>query len=153
MDVYGGLVVVFLFCLAYHTYTDVKEQLLYDSVNAVLLVGGCIYTCLYGNLWQSLYGALMTGGAMLGLYFLSRGGMGEGDVKLAFVIGVWLSPLLGTVCLVLAFMSGGLVAAALLLLGIKEYGEKLSFGPFLCLGAIVAFLYGDSLISFYLSYF
>lgn len=153
MTVYSCLIAVFLLCIAYHTYTDIKEMLLYDAVNAVLLVSGCVYAYFYGNLWQSLYGALLTGGVMLLLYILSRGGMGEGDVKLAFVLGVWLEPLLGVLGLLLAFASGGLLAVVLLVSGEKGRRERLPFGPFLCLGGTAALLYGHSLIAMYLNYF
>lgn len=37
---------------------------------------------------------------------LSRGGMGAGDVKLSFVLGVWLGFKASIVCLMLAFVLG-----------------------------------------------
>lgn len=153
MTVYSCLIAVFLLCLAYHTYTDIREMLLYDAINAVLLVSGCIYAYFYGSLWQSLHGAVTTGGIMMLLYILSKGGMGEGDVKLAFVLGVWLGTLLGIVGLFLAFSSGGLIAIGLLVTAGKARREKLPFGPFLCLGGAVALLYGNNIIELYLSYF
>ena len=48
---------------------------------------------------------------MLVLYFASRGGMGEGDVKLAPTLGIWLGLDQGLLCLLLAFVSGGVVGA------------------------------------------
>lgn len=98
----------FLICLAYHIYTDMREFLLYDVVSGGLLIVGCTYAYLYGNVWQSLLGALCSGGSMLLMYIFSRGGMGEGDVKLSFVLGVWLGVLPSLVCLALAFSLGGL---------------------------------------------
>ena len=149
MTVYDCLIVVFLLCIAYHTYTDLKEMLLYDAVNAVLLVSGCIYAYFYGNIWQSMYGALLTGGVMMLLYILSRGGMGEGDVKLAFVLGVWLEPLLGVLGLLLASASGGILAVVLLVSGRRGRRDRLPFGPFICLGGVVAFFNGYRLLDFF----
>lgn len=147
------LIVFFIVCLVCHIYTDVKELLLYDVVSAGMLLVGCIYAYWYGNLWQSLIGAVFVGGIMLLLYILCRGGMGEGDVKLSFVLGVWLGPILGMVCLALAFGFGGILAIFLLLLRCKRGKEMIPFGPFLCLGGAVSLFYGNELIKFYLSYF
>ena len=143
----------FLICLAYHIYTDMREFLLYDVVSGGLLIVGCTYAYLYGNVWQSLLGALCSGGSMLLMYIFSRGGMGEGDVKLSFVLGVWLGVLPSLVGLALAFSLGGLWAISLLLWRGKKGDEKLPFGPFLCLGGAIALFYGRQIASFYLSYF
>lgn len=144
---------LFLLCITYHIYTDIKEMLLYDWVNLALLVSGCVYVYFYSDVWQSLYGILVAGGSMLFLYFLSRGGMGEGDVKLSFILGLWLGPWKSIVCLALAFMSGGAVGSCLLLGRRKNADDRLPFGPFLCLGGATALFYGQELISWYLGYF
>ncbi len=87
---YEVLLIVFALCLFIHTYTDLKEQLLYDEVSTLLMVTGVIYAYYFGDLWQSVYGAMASVVIMLIIYWASRGGMGFGDVKLAFVLGVWL---------------------------------------------------------------
>lgn len=147
------LLCLFLLCIGFHAYTDIKELLLYDLVNLILLVTGCVYVYFYGNVWQSLYGILVAGGSMLFLYFLSRGGMGEGDVKLAFILGLWLGPWESMVCLILAFVIGGAVGGCLLLGRKRKADDRLPFGPFLCLGGASALFYGQQLMSWYLGYF
>lgn len=76
---------------------------------------------------------------MLLLYFASRGGMGEGDVKLAPVLGSWLGLEQGLLCLLLAFVSGGIVGALLLLCRRGKLKQAIPFGPFLCAGAVAAY--------------
>lgn len=151
--VQGFLICFFMLCLLYHIYTDVREMLLYDAVTLALLAAGMVYAFLYGNILQSLYGALLAGGSMLLLYILSRGGMGEGDVKLSFALGVWLGPRQSILCLLLAFSIGGILAVGILLCSRARSREKLPFGPFLCLGSAAAMLYGEELISIYLGLF
>ena len=67
--------------------------------------------------------------------FAGRGGMGAGDVKLSFVLGVWLGFKASIVCLMLAFVFGGIIGVMLLASGIKQRKDPIPFGPFLCIGA------------------
>ena len=58
--------------------------------------------------------------------------MGEGDVKLAPALGIWLGLEQGVLCLLLAFISGGIVGALLLLCRRGKLKQAIPFGPFLC---------------------
>jgi len=96
---------------------------------------------------------LISGGLMLLIYFVSRGGMGEGDVKLSFVLGVWLGWKAVLVCLLLAFVMGGVIGTLLLATGIKGRKDPIPFGPYLCLGAYIALLYSPYIIFYYWHFF
>jgi len=50
----------------------------------------------------------------------------------------------------LGIVAGGLVAAVLLITGKKKRREGIPFGPFLCLGAIAALLWGKDMLAWYL---
>lgn len=80
----------------------------------------------------------------LTLYFLhlvTRGrGMGLGDVKFAFVMGLILGFERGFWALYIAFMLGGIVSLALILLRMKKLKSHIAFGPFLVVG-MLAVLY------------
>ena len=82
--------VVFLLLLAYHAYTDVRSFLLYDRVTLALVAVGIGRAVLAGDVLAALAGAAALLAVMLAIYFASRGGMGEGDVKLAAALGMWL---------------------------------------------------------------
>ena len=86
---------------------------------------------------------------MLVLYFASRGGMGEGDVKLAPALGIWLGLEQGLLCLLLAFVSGGVVGALLLLCRRGKLKQAIPFGPFLCAAAVAAYFGGKEIITWY----
>ena len=148
---YDVLLSIFLITLIIHIYTDCKEQLLYDEVSTVLMVAGVIYAYYFGNMWDSVQGAMASVAIMLAIYWVSRGGMGFGDVKLAFVLGVWLGFEQSLLCLLLAFILGGVVGILLLLTGLKTRKDAIPFGPYLCVSGWVSFLCGKELIAWYWS--
>lgn len=85
------------------------------------------------------------------LILITRGrGMGLGDVKLGFLIGLILGWPLTLVAAFLAFLLGGSISAMLLVVGRKRFGETVPFGPFLILGAASALLFGSQLWQWYL---
>ncbi len=138
---------VFLLLLAYHAYTDVRSFLLYDRVTLALAAVGIGRAVLVGDVLAALAGAATLLAVMLAIYFASRGGMGEGDVKLAAALGVWLGVEQGLACLLLAFVSGG--AVGMLLLACGERRRMIPFGPFLCAAAAMAYFWGGELVAWY----
>ena len=148
---YEILLSIFTIALIIHIYTDCKEQLLYDEVSTLLMVTGVIYAYYFGNMWDAVQGAMASVVIMLIIYWVSRGGMGFGDVKLAFVLGVWLGLEQSLLCLLLAFIFGGVVGVSLLLTGIKSRKDAIPFGPYLCVSGWVSLLCGKGLLAWYWS--
>ena len=146
------LIVVFVGCLIYHTYTDLKEMLLYDWVNAILAVSGIGYAYLENNLLDAAYGFVVGLVIMLGIYLISRGGLGEGDVKLTPCLGLWLGFENTLVALLLSFVIGAIIGLAYIRLRNKKMDFAIPFGPFLCLGALISFFYGNELLNLYWNY-
>jgi leader peptidase (prepilin peptidase)/N-methyltransferase len=100
-------------------------------------------------LLASLIG-LLAGGIFFYLVALvSKGGMGGGDIKLIAVIGAFLGWQGTFFTILLAALTGSLVGIALMALGKKGRKDKVPFGPFLSLGALVFILVGDALIAWY----
>ena len=146
------LIVVFVGCLIYHTYTDLKEMLLYDWVNAILAVSGIGYAYLETSLLDAAYGFVVGLVIMLGIYLISRGGLGEGDVKLTPCLGLWLGFENTLVALLLSFVIGAIIGLAYMRLRNKKMNFAIPFGPFLCLGALISFFYGNELLNLYWNY-
>ena len=100
---------------------------------------------------------LIGGGLGFVIMFLialvSRGGIGWGDVKMAGLVGLLTGFPLVLVSLLLAVVSGGLVAAVLLLLKVKQRKQTIPFGPFLSLGTMLTLLWGASILNWYLQLF
>jgi len=91
-------------------------------------------------------------GLLLIVALISRGGMGGGDVKLAGLIGLVTGFPLVFVAMFLGVVSGGLVAAVLLLTKVKKRKETIPFGPFLALAAVATLFWGNSLLGWYLGF-
>lgn len=100
-----------------------------------------------------LNGAIGGAGGFLFLllpFLIFRGGMGEGDVKMAGLIGLVTGFPLVFAALFTASVSGGFVSGVLLLLRVKQRKETIPFGPFLSLGTIITLLWGSRMASWYL---
>ncbi|MBU4223851.1 prepilin peptidase [Patescibacteria group bacterium] len=99
--------------------------------------------------WYFLAGIIFF--SFFGLFWLiSKGAwMGLGDAKLALGIGWLLGFSKGLLALMLAFWIGAAVGIFLLIFFKKSYNikSKLAFGPFLVLGTLIAFLFGEAIIS------
>ena len=76
-------------------------------------------------------------------------GMGFGDVRLAFVLGLflgWLSlghVLVGIFC---GFLLGAVIGVVLVVFRIRSRKDAIPFGPFLAAGAAVTVLVGDPMV-------
>ncbi|MEX0848325.1 MAG: A24 family peptidase [Ilumatobacteraceae bacterium] len=99
--------------------------------------------------------ATMVGGAVLALAFMwivyavSRGGMGDGDVRLSPLLGAylgWLGLPYVAVGLFLGFLFGSIVGVAGMATGKAGRKTEVPFGPFLALGTIVTVFVGRSII-------
>jgi leader peptidase (prepilin peptidase) / N-methyltransferase len=95
------------------------------------------------------------GGTLLVIAMVAPRGMGMGDVKLAFLIGLVLGSLalsLVAVAAGVAILAGGLGAIAALAAG-RGRKSAIPFGPFLALGAAVAAFAGPQISQSYLRLF
>jgi leader peptidase (prepilin peptidase)/N-methyltransferase len=104
------------------------------------------------NLFDAIIGGLLAFFFLLLVVIISRGGMGIGDVKLAALIGFMTAFPLVILSVFLAIMSGGVVAAILLISRRKNRKDTVPFGPFLCLGALITLLWGNSILNWYLGF-
>jgi len=150
------LILAFLFtaCLIITTFVDIDHQIILNEIVVLLLAGG-IFNCAFfsRNRLDNIYGMLLAGGLMLVIYLVSRGGMGEGDVKLSFALGLWLGLSASLVLLLLAFVLGGIVGVALLLTGLKGRKDAIPFGPYLCMAGYISLLFSPYLIFYYWQFF
>jgi leader peptidase (prepilin peptidase)/N-methyltransferase len=110
---------------------------------------------LLGQVDGPVAGSLLLGGlfflvAGISHAVLGRTGLGGGDIKLAGLIGAALGPAGGLVAAFLGILAGGLTATALLLSGLRRFGEYLAFGPFLAAGGLAAALWGPAILEWYL---
>ncbi|MEK9135255.1 MAG: prepilin peptidase [Patescibacteria group bacterium] len=103
------------------------------------------------NLLASAFGAA---GFFLAIVLISRGkGMGIGDIKLAFLMGLFLGWPNIIVALFLAIFLGAIMGIGLIISGKKTLKSEVPFGPFLTIGAFSALFWGEKIINFYFNLF
>ena len=75
----------------------------------------------------------------------SKGGIGGGDVRLAPILAMflgWLGASHVYIGLGSGFILGGVVAAGMLITRRASTSTRIAFGPFLCIGAVIALFVG-----------
>lgn len=94
-------------------------------------------------LLDALAGVLVATSSMFVLYAMSRGGLGDGDVRLAPALGTAAAfGGIGTlwVTMLVAFVAAGVFVVTGLALGRMNRSSAIPFGPFLIGGSLVAML-------------
>lgn len=134
-------------CLIVIFFIDLFDGIISNSTLLVLLV--CTIVNIFLLHQSPLISFLSASGAcilFLLLFFVTRGkGMGFGDVKYAFVMGLLLGFPFIITGLYVAFLTGALVALILVIGRKKGMKSTIAFGPFLVLGTAVHIFFGAQL--------
>lgn len=96
-----------------------------------------------------LFGATLALAIMGFIYLASKGGMGDGDVRLSPLLGAylgWLNPGFVPVGLFLGFLLGAIVGVGLMIFGRAGRKTAVPFGPFLATGALLTIWVGQPFI-------
>ena len=138
---------------------DLEHQILPDRITlpGIVLGLGCSLFLTPGPV-MSLAGILAGGGVLwviAELWYRLRKieAMGFGDVKMLAMVGAVLGLRLVLVTFVLSTMIGGVVAVVLLATRRAHMATAVPYGTMLAVAALVASLYGDPLLAWYLSRF
>lgn len=130
---------------------DLETQLIADTMVilwGVLVVSYKFFTVGWAVDWINTVLAIAAGVGLIGgiWLFSKKQAMGEGDIGVAAVMGLWLGFGRTMVALWLAFVLGGLVGLGVVLSRRGGLKTKIAFGPFLVAGSWAAFWFGDILI-------
>lgn len=141
-SVIGKALSCFLLCWLWLLWLiDYRFQFIFDDSLVPLLIMGLVATpWLPFSLWQRLAAGVGAFIVLAALAILGRGALGGGDVKMMAVLGLWLgvNGIITTACI--GFILGGVAAIIMLLLRIHGRKDFFAFGPFLIMGAVVAWL-------------
>lgn len=86
------------------------------------------------------------------LHLISPRGMGFGDVKLSFVLGLalgWFGVGETVVGIFLGFCYGAVIGVGLLVSGVRSRQDPVPFGPFLAAGTMTAVFLGATIVDWY----
>ncbi len=146
--------ILFVSLLVIITVSDMVYQLI---PNRVLLPFFILFLVLrYLFPFEGSYAAHLLGMTGAFAFFLllavvTRGGIGGGDIKLYGVIGLFLPPSLLILTILLSSLFGSLYGLVLFLARRASRKTMVPYGPFIALGAIFSYLYGRSIVAWYLS--
>jgi leader peptidase (prepilin peptidase)/N-methyltransferase len=134
---------------------DLEHKLLPDAITLPGVAAGLIFSLvLPPGVVNALIGALVGGGVLWLIgeayyRFSGQEGMGGGDVKMLAMVGAFLGWKLVIVTLFLSSILGSLIGMAVI--ATRRGGMKyaLPYGTFIALGALVASLYGDQIVDWY----
>ena len=120
---------------------DYRFQFIFDdSLVPLLMMGLAATPFLPFSIWQRLAAGAGAFVVLAALAILGRGALGGGDVKMMAALGLWfgVNGIITTACI--GFIVGGVAAVIFLLLKIHGRKDYFAFGPFLIIGAVVAWL-------------
>lgn len=149
---------------------DIKHQIIPDKM-ALALGALTLVPVIYGIIsnfnvdlnklyelesWQSLFAGMFLASFFALFWVVSSGRwMGLGDAKFGLGIGWFLGLPKTLLAFIFSFWLGAIVGVLLILSQGKKYSIKsaIPFGPFLAVGALIAFLFGDVILKDYMFFF
>lgn len=146
------LIIIFVYDLKHYIIPD---KIIYPAIIIALIFN---FQFLISNQFPifnySILSAILAAAFFLAIVLISRGKwMGAGDIKLAFLIGLFLGWPDVLVALFLAFFIGAIIGVGLIATGKKTLKSEVPFGPFLVAGTFIALFWGQSVINWYLNLF
>jgi len=126
----------------------IPDKIIYPAIAAAFIYN--IFPPDKGGLWGVLLAAASAFLFFFFIFYFSKGrAMGLGDAKLAFLIGIFLGPLLTIAALTLAFIVGAFIGIILIMLGKKTMQSQIAFGPMLVFGTAVVFFFSNFIIKLF----
>ncbi|MBG9771082.1 prepilin peptidase [Bacillus vallismortis] len=144
--------VVFISLLIMAAVTDIHYMLIPNKILIFFLpfLGAARLISPLDSWYADLLGAA-AGFVFLALFAaITGGGIGGGDIKLFAVIGFVLGMKMLAAAFFFSVLIGALYGSAAVLTGRLAKRQPLPFAPAIAAGSILAYLYGDSIISFYI---
>jgi leader peptidase (prepilin peptidase)/N-methyltransferase len=146
---------LFISMLVIITVSDLAYMLIPDKILLFFLIP-IIVSRIFSPLtpwWDSLVGAVVGFGLLFFIALVSKGGMGGGDIKLFFVIGLVLGTVNTLLTLFLASIIGTVFGIISLRIAKKGRKTPIPFGPSIAIAAVIAYFYGDTFVDWYMNLF
>ncbi len=134
-------------------FIDIEHRIIPDGLS----IGGCLWCILCAGLFPQLDFFNIILGAVIGFGVFAlfawgykkitgRDGLGGGDIKLLAMLGAFVGPLGVWITIIVSSVFGSIFGIIWALVSRKEQGllkVAIPFGPFLILGALIAYFWGD----------
>ena len=121
--------------------TDFEQQLIFDRMLfPFALLGLLLLPFSAIGFTDALLAGCIGGGAFLLLAVLTHGAIGGGDIKLIFVLGLWLGTGQLYATILIGLVLGGLAALLLLITRQRSRRDFFAYGPWFALPALYLLL-------------
>lgn len=147
-------VFILIFIYDFKHYIILDEFIIFGIITVVLWLGfNYFYKMLtLQELLIYFYSAISASFFFFSLWFLTKGkGMGFGDVKLAFFLGLLLGFPNVVFGIFLSFILGAIIGLGLVIFKKRKLKSAVPFGPFLVIGCLIVIFYGTELANWYFS--
>lgn len=121
-----------------------KHLLILFIIRFILLILELIRYPLLGiSIISSAFAGMLIGFVVFGIcYFVSRGGMGAGDVKLIAVLGFYLGNTVVVSVIIITVIVAAICCTIRLMMKKATLKSEIPFGPFVLVGCIIAMMLG-----------
>ncbi|MCX7920397.1 MAG: A24 family peptidase [Clostridia bacterium] len=130
--------------LAAASVKDLQSKSIPNEIIIFSIATGLVTSALHMSisaLINSIIGFIVIGVALGILSFITKGGVGMGDVKLAACVGIFLGLSQTISAVVLATMLSGLIGIVLLIARVYDRKSTIPFAPFILTGTVMAILW------------
>ncbi|MDW0118107.1 prepilin peptidase [Sporosarcina thermotolerans] len=143
--------ILFVSLLVIITVSDISYMIIPDKVLLPFAISFLILRWLIpmSPWWDSFLGAAIGFSVLFIIAIVSKGGMGGGDIKLFFVIGLVLGTINTLLTLFLASIIGSIAGVFVLKKTGKGKKTPVPFGPSIALAAIISYFYGKDFVEWY----
>lgn len=136
---------------------DFETTFVYRVVTVVGFIAGIFLTIIQSInnkniVLDSMVGFVVSTIILLLIVIITKG-MGEGDIEIAAICGMFLGIKGVFVTLFLSFVICGIVSSVILLLKLKDKKDVIAFGPYLAVAGMISMIYGGNLIDLYMKNF
>ncbi|MHC1685745.1 MAG: A24 family peptidase [Clostridiaceae bacterium] len=134
---------------------DFETQDVYGVTTYPCIIIGVIFVLVekfyFSENVMNYFWGLIVPVVIIGLIVVATRGMGEGDIEIAAICGIYLGLQGALTTLFFAFIIGGIYGVVLIVLKSKKRKDEIAFGPFLFLGALISMFYGNQILELYLN--
>ena len=161
-------IILLIFILSVISRVDMTYYIIPNGTNLIILIASAIVSVaiplmfslrngIFDTVVNCLIGFAVGGLSLFVINLISRlvfkrDGMGGGDMKMMFGIGLLLGWKLTVFALILSFILGAIIGVLMRAFSRSEDEiVEIPFGPYLALGSVVSALFGSNIINWYLS--
>jgi leader peptidase (prepilin peptidase)/N-methyltransferase len=150
------LFLLFAASLVTISFIDLQHQIIPDVISLPGIPLGLIISVFLKHVsWTDSLIGIIGGGGFLFIIatafekLTGKEGMGFGDVKFLAMIGAWMGWKALPFVILISSLTGTLVGGGTLLLAGRGLRAKIPFGPFLAIGTLFYFFFGEEFVIWY----